>query len=255
MHATLEQLPPSLTAMCFAVATIGGWRIGWWSGRRVMAELGEDPGSKFTDSSLALLGLLLGFTFSMSLSRHDQRRMMVVTESNAIGDFYTCASLLPDSDRTALQAVIREYAKAKLAVAHGSLSEAELDQAITQFTERQGRMAELVRHAIFEGTPVVVPLTNSLNNVSSSSAARLAAYHDRLPAIIVLLLFMTSVVPAFLMGQQQGASPKVHITGTLSFVFLVTAVTYVTLDLNQPGKGSIQVSQEPMERLIASISK
>ncbi|WP_029246881.1 bestrophin-like domain [Schlesneria paludicola] len=255
MHATLEQLPPSLTALCFAAATIVGWRIGWWSGRRVLTDLGEDPGNKFTDSSLALLGLLLGFTFSMSLSRHDQRRLMVVTESNAIGDFYTCASLLTDPGRTALQTVIRDYAKAKLAVTHGPISKTELDLAITHFTELQGRMTELVRNAISEGTPIVVPLTNTLNDVSSSGAARLAAYHDRLPAIIVLLLFMTSVVPAFLMGQQQGALPKVHITGTLSFVFLVTAVTYVTLDLNQPGKGSIRVSQEPMERLIASISQ
>jgi len=52
--------------------------------------------SKFLDASLAVLGLLLAFTFSTALVKHDQRRLMVVADSNAIGDFYTCASLLKE---------------------------------------------------------------------------------------------------------------------------------------------------------------
>jgi hypothetical protein len=41
----------------------------------------------------------------------------------------------------------------------------------------------------------------------------------------------------------------------VTIVLLATMVTFVTLDLNEPGRGLIRVSQEPMERLAQSISK
>jgi hypothetical protein len=39
---------------------------------------------------------------------------MKFADSNAIGDFYTCASSLKEPARTKLQAVIRQYAQARL---------------------------------------------------------------------------------------------------------------------------------------------
>ncbi len=75
---------------------------------------------KFTDSSLAILGLLLAFTFSMALGMHDHRRLMVVQESNAIGDFFTSASILKDPYRSALQSLIRTYTTTRYALWRGS---------------------------------------------------------------------------------------------------------------------------------------
>jgi hypothetical protein len=114
MESLLEQLDTWVTALIFAVAMLAFWSIGWWWGRRSPPEPGEDPGTKFTDASMALLGLLLAFTFSMALGRHDQRRQTAVAESNAIGDFYTCATLLKEPSRSRLQDVVRDYARHKL---------------------------------------------------------------------------------------------------------------------------------------------
>ena len=55
---------------------------------------------------MALLGLLLAFTFAMALNWHDSRHGAVVADSNAIADFYTCATLLTEPIRPKLQAVI-----------------------------------------------------------------------------------------------------------------------------------------------------
>ena len=146
----------------------------------------------------------------MSLSRHDQRRAMIVAESNSINDFYTCASLLKGTPRTELMTVVREYAQAKLAITQKPLTEQEFEVAMKQVGHMINRMTQRVDQAISEGTPVVVPLTNSLNALVSSNASRLAAYRDRLPCSILTLLFLTSIVPAFLMGRQQGTAPYVH---------------------------------------------
>jgi len=105
-----------------AVAMLAAWIIGKRMGQRVLQNSGTKP-TKFDDASAALLGLLLAFSFGMSIAKHDQRRLAVVADSNAIGDFYTCASLLKEPARTKLQAVIRQYAQARLDLARGARSQ------------------------------------------------------------------------------------------------------------------------------------
>jgi len=253
MGGLIERIDPLLLALAFAAAMLVAWGIGWWRGRRAKPEPGEDPGIKFTDAALALLGLLLAFTFSLSLARHDHRRAMVIAESNAIGDFYTCASLLKESHRSRLQDRIREYGQFKLDEVRHRRSESDLEEKLRWVQTIHARMTVIVAEAIGEGTPIAVSLTNTLNNVTSTHASRLAAYRERLPWSIVLLLFLGAVVPSFLMGLQQGRSPRPHLSGTVCFFLMVTLVIFVTLDLNQPDSGTIRVSQEPFERLLQSM--
>jgi hypothetical protein len=255
MGRLIERIDPFFIALAFSAAMLGAWRLGWRRGRKAAPEPGEDPGSKFTDAALALLGLLLAFTFSLSLNRHDQRRAMVVAESNAIGDFYTCASLLKEPYRSRLQGVIRTYAREKLEFVRNVRSESDLEEALGRFGASHARMTAIVAKALAEGTPIAASLTNTLNNLTSANVSRLAAYRARLPWSIVLLLFLGAVVPAFLMGLQQAKAPRPHLSGTVCFLFMVGLVIYVTLDLNEPGRGTIVVSQEPYERLLQSLEK
>jgi hypothetical protein len=254
MESIIERLDAWVTALIFAATMLVFWSIGWWWGRRSPPEAGQDPGTKFTDASMALLGLLLAFTFSMALGRHDQRRQAAVADSNAIGDFYTCASLLKEPSRSKLQAVTREYARHKLDMARASEAETDQEQAIQRCLEMHARMTDIVAQVVAAGTPIANPLTNTLNNLTSGNAAYLAANQEKLPWIIVLLLMLGSVVPAFLMGLHQGTSRTAHLSGTLSFVILVALVILVTLDLNQPASGFIRVNHGSLVRLIQSMA-
>ena len=94
-----------IVAMALGVAMLAAWQIGRHMGRRVRGMDGIKP-SKFDDASIALLGLLLAFSFGTSIAKHDQRQLAVVADANAIGDFYTCATLLKEPSRTKLQTVI-----------------------------------------------------------------------------------------------------------------------------------------------------
>src|SRR5581483_12186786 len=116
-------------------------------------------------------------------------------------------------------------------------------------------MTDIVGKAIGEKTPIAVPLTQTLNNLTSSNASRLAAFEERLPWSIVILLFLSSLVPSFLVGQKQGLSKKAHRSASISFVVLVTLVILVTLDLNQPRRGLIRVRYDSLERVIQSMEK
>jgi hypothetical protein len=253
MGGIFAEADSRLVALALGLAMFAAWAFGRWHGRRLRVKSGEVPVSKFDDASLALLGLLLGFTFSMALVKHDQRRLMVVADGNAIGDFYTCASLLNEPVRTKLQTVIHNYTRLRLELTGQRPDEAMLESALGQMQLMQGQMTVLVDQALAAGTPIAVPLTNTLNGITSNHAARLAAARDRLPASVVLLLLISAVISSMLVGREQGVSERADVAGTVSFVVLVSFAVYVILDLNQPERGLITVSQEPIQRLLSSM--
>jgi hypothetical protein len=253
MVRLVEHLHPTIAALAVLFAMLAGWGIGWQRGRRAKPDLVEDPGIRFTDASLALLGLLLAFTFSLSLSRHDQRRAAVIAESNAIGDFNTCASLLKEPHRSRLQGLIKDYTQFKLDAVRHLASEEDLQQKLESMSKMQNRMTAIVAEAVKDAGPIAIPLTDTLNNVTSTQASRLFAYRERLPWSIVLLLLVAAVVPSFLMGLQQAKSSTPHLSGTVCFLLSVTFVIFVIFDLNDPGQGTIRTSQEPFERLLKSM--
>jgi hypothetical protein len=255
MNAFLTAVDAWVTAALLAAAMLAGWAVGRWRGRAANIERREVPASKFNDAILALLGLLLAFTFSISLARHEQRRQMAVTDSNAIGDFYTTAGLLKEPERGKLQSVLRLYLEHRLSVARSTRDDAALQQKLDEIREMHGQMEGLVKQAIDRGTPVVVPLVNTLNALTSAHAARLAALRDRLPPSVVLLLVLAALITMVLMGWQQGASHESHPAAAVGFTALVCLVVWVTLDLNQPQRGWITVSQEPLEQLLKGMEK
>jgi hypothetical protein len=248
----LDQIvaPPDIhiVALVLGVAMLAAWQIGRRIGRRVRGKDGIKP-SKFDDASIGLLGLLLAFSFGTSIAKHDQRQVAVVADANAIDDFYTCASLLKDPNRTKLQAVIRQYAQLRLDLARGRAR--DLEEALAQFVRMHDEMTTLVGQAFTDGTPIAMLLANTLNSVTSNQASRLAAYRDRLPASIVFLLFTCAIVTALLIGREQGVEGSIDVAGTVCFILLVSIAVYVTLDLNRPESGRIRVSQEPIEQLLS----
>jgi hypothetical protein len=243
-------------ASTVAVAMAAGWLVGRWIGHCLRQESeGKAAVSKFLDASLALLGLLLAFTFSTALVKHDQRRLMVVADSNAIGDFYTCASLLKEPVRTRLRHVIHDYAALRVDLSKRAYDAHNLKNTLGQFQQMHSQMVELVSEALVDGTPIAVSLANTLNAVTSRQAERLAAVRDRVPTIIVVLLLLSAVVSAMLVGREQGVADEEDLAGTICFIVLVSCVIFVTLDLNQPNRGTISVDQEPIQRLLSEMSQ
>lgn len=253
MDEIFTSFDASTLSLAVAVAMLAAYGIGLLIGRRWRERHRRSLESKFDDASVALLGLLLAFAFGASIVKHDNRRLMVVADSNSIGDFYVCASLLKEPVRTQLRNLIRDYAELRLEAALQLSPKGSLEGVLRQSEQMQAQMTNLVARALNGGTPIAVPLTNSLNNLTSSHSARLAAVRDRLPGSIFLLLFATAILATMLVGREQGASEITEAAGTLCFIVIVAFAVYVTLDLNQPTRGLIKVSQEPIQRLLSSM--
>lgn len=255
MEEILISYDPHLAVLFLAIAMLIAWGIAWRLGVRLRDLPGRRAGSKFDDASLALLGLLLAFSFGMSLNKHDNRRDMVVADANAIGDFYTSASMLNEPLRGKLIKVTREYVELRLKIADSSNPAPLLRAALPRFRTMQHEMMRMVTQAMKQDPSLGATLLSNLNRLRSAHAARLAAVKDRLPPEILLLLCVSAIVSTILVGREQGIAGRAEVAGTLAFILLVTLTISVTLDLNQPTRGFVTVSQEPIRELIATMPK
>jgi len=251
----LFQVDASIVAFSFAVSMFAAWAVGNFRGRRLALDPEHDPGTKIVDATVALLGLLLAFTFAMTLERHENRRLAVVAQANAIGDFFTCATLLPGPERAELQKALRAYAQDELDAMRDYLPDAERRQVLAESAKAHTAMTETVSRAIEHGTPIALSLTNTLNNVTSTHASRTADYEERLPWPVQILLLASASAAAFLVGRQQGLAAKKCVAGTISFILLVSLVIFVIKDLSQPRRGWIKVTYDPMVRLVDSLKE
>src|SRR6516162_4578684 len=60
-------------------------------------------------ATLTLLGLIIGFGFSMVVSRYDQRKNYEEEEANAIGTEYVRADLLPAAEAARVREALKNY--------------------------------------------------------------------------------------------------------------------------------------------------
>src|SRR5215475_274915 len=60
-------------------------------------------------ATLTLLGLIIGFTFSMAVSRYDQRKNLEEQEANAIGTAYLRVDALPPADAAKIRSLLKQY--------------------------------------------------------------------------------------------------------------------------------------------------
>jgi hypothetical protein len=85
-------------------------QLGVWF--RKMRPLGDDERQDLSvvqAATLTLLGLIIGFSFSMATGRYDQRKNYEEEEANAIGTEYVRAGLLPAVDASRVRGQLKEY--------------------------------------------------------------------------------------------------------------------------------------------------
>src|SRR5215831_21361791 len=114
--------------------------IGRWLGDRALKlqEKHRDDFKFVLGGTLTLLGLIIGFTFSMAVGRYDQRKNLEEEEANAIGTEYVRADLLP-ADATNIRSMLTNYLAHRI-IKYTSQNTEELRQNEIQTAELQNRM-------------------------------------------------------------------------------------------------------------------
>src|SRR5258707_5461737 len=77
--------------------------------RRVLEADEREDLSVVMSAALTLLGLIIGFSFSLAISRYDQRKNLEEAEANAIGTEYLRAEFLPPAEAANVRALLMNY--------------------------------------------------------------------------------------------------------------------------------------------------
>src|SRR5208283_3048846 len=106
-------------------------------------------------ATLTLLGLIIGFSFSMAITRYDLRKTYEEAEANAIGTEYVRADLLPAADATAVRAQLKKYLDLRI-LFYETRNRSDLGQINADTAQLQEEMWSAVQvPAQAQPTPVV----------------------------------------------------------------------------------------------------
>lgn len=192
---------------------------------------------------LALLGLLVAFTFSLAVARFDARRQLVVDEANAIGTAWLRAGLAGGSEDKALQKAIAAYTDIRLGLSRGRAPDAvERDTQSAQAVvwDTLGKTVAHAPPALVNSTVIAV------NEMFDAASARKAERGAVIPSRVLEVLFLYAILSAAIVGYVQGGVGQRHFAVNAMLFFLLTLAITLILDLDRPQQGSIRVPQQPM---------
>jgi hypothetical protein len=247
-----ENLPIlfGFSIVLFLLIFEAGYRIG----RKRRTAIDEPTRAWVTaiySAILAMLGLLLGFSWAMAQQRFEARRQLVVEEANAIGTMYLRAQWLPQPHRGDVSNLLRQYVDVRLPKGFESRNMEEVVRETSVLSERlQDQLwVQAVDVAQKNPTPVVALFLSSLNETIDLHAKRLAEFRNRVPESVLLLLYLFATVAMLITGYGSGLRTVRCVLPTVAMVVLLSTSLFVIVDLDRPRQGLISVSQESMIRL------
>jgi hypothetical protein len=192
---------------------------------------------------LALLGLLVAFTFSAAADRFNDRRKLIVEEANAVGTAYLRLDLLNPPDRDPLRQKFRDYLDSRIKT-YALIP--DIPAALREFEYSQSLQQEIWNQAIpacqkTGSTLAGMQLIPALNAMFDITITRFAATQFHTPIVVFILLISLAMVAALLAGYQMSSSKKrcwLHVT---LFVTTFTLAIYVIMDLESPRLGIIRM--------------
>ncbi|MFO1324138.1 MAG: DUF4239 domain-containing protein [Burkholderiales bacterium] len=220
-------------------------------GRRVgIRRLAADPegaqaGTGPIDGAVyALLGLLVAFTFSGAATRFDERRNLIVQETNDIGTAYLRIDLLPAAAQPAMRDLFRSYVELRLEVYRKFPDAEAATAALARSNELQG---EIWKQAVAAGRMDGVPqaatmlMLPALNQMFDVTTTRTMATRMHPPVAIFALLFALALASAVLAGYGMAGSRTRSWIHLIGYAAVMAVAVNVIIDLEYPRLGLIRV--------------
>ena len=169
-------------------ALFGAIEVGRWFGVRARPQ-GSGSVPTLEASILALLALMIGFTFALALSRFEARREGVLNEANAIGTTALRARLLPAPHNQECLKLLRDYAQVRLDLTQKIPSPFELKAALARSNAIQEALWLQVKEVAAKNNGMVPTglLIQSLNEMIDDHEKRLIALTSSVPNIVLVL--------------------------------------------------------------------
>ena len=240
----------------FALALAAQW-LGAYCGdlfRRRVRHLDKDEHTDFDKiqaAALTLLALIIGFTFSMAVTRYDQRKNLEAAEANAIGTEYVRADLLPAADATKVRQLLRDYLSQRIAY-YETGDRRRTGELDTDAAKLQAQLwSAILPPAQNQPTPVIALAIGGMNDVLNAQNYTQAAWWNRIPAAAWAMMGVIAIACNVLIGygeRHKGLLLLLVLPIIVSISFLLIA------DIDSPHGGVIRVMPHDLIALSQSMT-
>src|SRR5689334_15804039 len=149
---------------------------------------------------LTLLGLIIGFSFSMAISRYDQRKNYEEAEANAIGTEYLRVDFLPPNDAARARDLLKKYLALRIQY-YEARNRFDLEPINRNTIQIQNDLWSAVQKpAAAAPSPLMALTASGMNDVLNSQGYTQAAYWNRIPPPAWLLMFLIAIACNLLIG-------------------------------------------------------
>ncbi len=234
-----------LTALL--VALEGGFRAGRRGAQEGDARGGGQVGA-VQGATLGLLGLLLGFSFSAAGSRFLERQDLIVTEANAIGTASLRADLLDEPQRSELRGALKDYTGYRIRFTKEGRTSIDTGAA-AEFDRQHARIWDAAMAGVNAKPSTMIGVLPPINDVIDVHSLRIAAGHKHLPLLVLVLLIAASLLSTACMGYGSGLGGRRRAPLTVPLALMIGTALWITIDLDHPRAGLMQLSDAPLEAL------
>jgi hypothetical protein len=226
-----------------------------WIGTRLhrALQIGESDRESFSfvlGGTLTLLGLIVGFTFSMAVGRYDLRKSHEEQEANAIGTAHAQADLLPAADAARVRGLLRAYVEQR--VLFYTLKDGEQLRRVDAETSRLQRemWTVVTAHAAAQPTAVAALIVSGMSDVSSSQGYAQAAWWNRIPTEAWGLVVGIAIFCNVLIGLRARGR---HVTLLLILPIVLSVTLFLIADIDSPRIGVIHVVPRELDAVASAI--
>lgn len=231
--------------------------VGFRRGRKVQQREDdkkekEAPVGAMVGATLGLLAFLLAITFSIAEDGFNARKNALIEEVNAIRTTYMLAAFIPEPHRAEVHRILRQYVDEQLQWTgalegrdHRSAT-ALLDELWAQATSVGEKQQDVANVALF---------IDSASRVISLDTARVnLRERSRIPVAMDAVVLLLTILAFAGMGYHGGVAGTVRSPAMVLVAVSFSLVVMLIADLNRPGQGWINVSQDAMIDLRAALS-
>jgi hypothetical protein len=197
-------------------------------------------------ATMALLAFILAFTFSVTASRFDTRRELMLNEVTAIETTFLRTSLIPEPHCSAVRALLRDYVDFRV---EGMKSPEKVAQLLEQSQRLQREIwqhAAALAEADLKNPDIVSLFIDSVNEVFELHTQRVTvALINRLPLMMWRTLCLLTILSMFQVGYLFGMTGKANWPLILVFALAFSSVIMIIADLDA-STGMIKVNPKPM---------
>lgn len=262
---TLPALPFLWTVLFLLVGLPAAAVLGYWAGARLRARIATSGqpaaalvGETTLGAILALLGLILAFTFANALSVSQDRKGTLNAEAAALGTAFLRADYLPEPGRTDLQQALLDYTHTRILPPGTRIdNQATASDFVASSLRAQAVLWPLTLQATAD--PVPPPIKSF---VAGAVNEALDAHIDRMQALSVPVANITqgmmlsiAVVALFLLGNRSGLAGWPLTWRTFVFAYSLFAVMVTITDVQRSNEGFVRLDDASLRAAVLDMEQ